>query len=88
MISQQNILARGHIDLQLWIPSDSELFRRGILMSGSGYSPWAVVEAPEQFARQAADQLGCAAAQDLYACARNKSVSDILAVSAVSDIYQ
>ena len=60
-------------------------------MSGSALSPWAWVEDPQRYTREAADQLGCprgsrAKYAEFLHCLRDKSVEDILQVN-IQQLY-
>ncbi|KAA0186295.1 hypothetical protein HAZT_HAZT000746 [Hyalella azteca] len=69
---QDNIMAFGG--------NPRKLFSRVILMSGSAFSPWAMVDTPENYAQQAASQLNCPLGTNFLDCVRNTSIEDVLKV--------
>lgn len=67
------------------------LFRRGIMMSGSALSSWALVEDPTSYARMIAEKLDCvtsnADAPIDVQCLRDKPVEDLLALDIIAPSY-
>lgn len=64
-------------------PVTTDLIRRGILLSGSALSPWAIQRDPLFIKRKVAEQTGCHGdliEDDLAPCLRTKSLKDLLAV--------
>ena len=67
--------------------SISGLFHRAILMSGSSFSTWSLVEDPVHYAVKVANSLNCTVPtnmmknhQDIVKCLREKPLSDIMSV--------
>ena len=63
------------------------LFHRAILMSGSSFSSWSLVEDPVHYAVKVANSLNCTVPtnmmknhQDIVKCLREKPLSDIMSV--------
>lgn len=64
-------------------PVSSDLIRRGILLSGSALSPWAIQKDPLYMKRKVAEHTGChgdLVEDDLAPCLRTKPVSELLSV--------
>ncbi|XP_032669486.1 neuroligin-4, Y-linked [Odontomachus brunneus] len=63
---------------------DGLLFHRGVLMSGSALSPWALVRGAANYAMQVAKHLNCSSAagdpQALLRCLRDVSLSELVSV--------
>ncbi|XP_070148712.1 neuroligin 3 isoform X1 [Polyergus mexicanus] len=63
---------------------DGLLFHRGVLMSGSALSPWALVRGAANYAMQVAKHLNCSSAtgdpQNLLRCLRDVSLSELESV--------
>lgn len=65
-------------------PVASDLIRRGIFLSGSALSPWAIQRDPLYVKRKVAEHTGChgdLVEDDLAPCLRAKSVAELLSVS-------
>ena len=67
--------------------STSGLFHRAILMSGSSFSTWSLVEDPVHYAVKVASSLNCTVPtnmmknhQDIVKCLRQKPLKDIMSV--------
>ena len=63
------------------------LFHRAILMSGSSFSSWSLVEDPVHYAVKVANSLNCTVPtnmmknhQDIVKCLREKPLSDLMSV--------
>ncbi|KAK2719079.1 neuroligin-1-like [Artemia franciscana] len=57
------------------------LFHRGIIMSGTALSPWALVQEPIRYATQLAQNLNCSTTDlqvHLYKCLRGKTAEEII----------
>ncbi|CAD7085883.1 unnamed protein product [Hermetia illucens] len=64
-------------------PVASDLVHRGVLLSGSALSPWAIQKDPLFVKRRVAEQTGCHGdllVDDLAPCLRTKSIAELLAV--------
>ncbi|KAL7301374.1 hypothetical protein TKK_0005820 [Trichogramma kaykai] len=62
---------------------DGLLFHRGVLMSGSALSPWALIRGAANYATQVAKNLNCSTtgdSQTLLTCLREVPLSELLAV--------
>ncbi|XP_058801825.1 neuroligin-4, Y-linked isoform X2 [Phymastichus coffea] len=59
---------------------DGLLFHRGVLMSGSALSPWALIRGAANYATQVAKNLNCSMAGDLLSCLREVPLNALLAV--------
>lgn len=61
------------------------LFHRAILLSGSSYSSWAIVENPVAYAIQLAKQVNCSVPDDLEK--HHESIVDCLREVSLGDLY-
>ncbi|XP_022670080.1 neuroligin-1-like isoform X3 [Varroa destructor] len=85
----RNVTVFGHghgaalVNLLMLTPMARGLFQRGIMMSGSALSPWAMSRDSVKYTRQVAKELNCPTDDNraLIECLRNRAVTDILRVS-------
>ncbi|OQR69015.1 neuroligin-2-like [Tropilaelaps mercedesae] len=85
----RNVTVFGHghgaalVNLLMLTPMARGLFQRGIMMSGSALSPWAMSRDSVKYTRQVAKELDCPIDDNrqLIECLKNRAVTDILRVS-------
>lgn len=71
-------------------PVASDLVSRGILLSGSALSPWAIQKDPLYVKRKVAEHTGCHGdleEDDLAPCLRTKSIAELLSVTIETPRY-